>query len=165
MYPLRRGPGLLQMALGLLGLASILLLPTVHAQPCPSVEVSAYARPRKARKPGQPFAIYAKVRNTGATPMYNMSVSMTVPLSATYPRAKPVIIVPNAFWPIVTLLPGKSRVFKLVGKMAKCAQSGDFDVDVAVYMVDTCSTPADPVKVRPRRLLGSCYRSWAGLLT
>lgn len=159
--PLRRSArSLLTMALRALALLSILAMPAVRAltPSCPSVVVSAYARPWAARKLGQSFTIYAKVRATGTTPVHNVSLRVTVPFSATYPRAKPndaargrpVIVLPNAFWPSFSVLPGKDRVFKLTGKVAKCTQSGTFDVDVAAYIVDEgCSTPiSSPIKVR-----------------
>ena len=162
MYPLRRSArGPLTMVLAVLALVSILAMPTVQAQApplCPSVVVSAHARPRTTRKAGQPFTVYAKVRTTRTSPMHNVSLRMTVPFSATYPRPKPndaakgrpVIVPPTAFWPNFSLLPGKGRLFKLTGKVAKCAQSGTFNVEVAAYILDTgCNTPIGaPVEVR-----------------
>lgn len=61
-----------------------------------------------------------------------------------------MIVPPNAYWTSFSLSTGKERVFKLTGKVAKCAQNGTFDVGVAAYIVDAgCSTPiAAPVKVR-----------------
>lgn len=98
------------------------------------------------------------MRNTGATPQYNVSLGVSVPFAATYPRAKPndaakgrpVIVPPNAFWPSFALLPGKDRVFKLTGKVAMCAQSGTFNVGVAAYIWDAgCVSPIGaPVQVR-----------------
>jgi hypothetical protein len=161
MHALRRNArGPLTMLLAALALVSLVAMPRVQAQAplCPSVVVSAYARPRTARKAGQAFTVYAKVRTTGTTPLHNVSLGVSVPFSATYPRPKPndaakgrpVIVPPNAFWPSFSLLPGKDRVFKLGGKVAKCAQSGTFNVGVAAYILDTgCITPIGaPVEVR-----------------
>lgn len=91
MHPLRRRVGgLSTMVLGTLALVSMLVLPMVTAQTplCPSVVVSAYARPRSARKAGQSFTVYAKVRTTGTTPVNDVGLRMTVPFSASYPRQK-----------------------------------------------------------------------------
>lgn len=148
-------------ALGLLVLFNVLLLPTaVNGQlpTCPSLLVSAYARPRRARKPGQAFTIYAKVGATGALPVHNVSLRVPVPFSAVYPPAKPndaargrPVIVPggNAFWPSFSVRPGKDRRFKLKGKVDKCDQSGPFDIDVRAFILSQgCSTPIDdPVQV------------------
>jgi len=150
--------------LAAVALVGLFALPSVQALACPSLMVSARTRPASPRKAGhasikvgQAFTVYAKVRNTGAAPMHNASLRMTVPFSADYrpskpndaARGRPVLLPPNAYWPSFSLRPGKSRVFKLSGKVAKCAQSDSFDVDVEAYILaDGCTTPiAAPLEV------------------
>lgn len=144
--------------------ACLLLLPTVAGQvpACPALVVSANAKPLRARKPGSTFAIVAKIRNVDAAPLQNVSLRVTVPLSATLkPRralskrsgaARPLLVAPTVYWQGFSLAPSEGRVFKLTGKLDKCIQTGVFDVDVAAYMTGPdCSTPlASPLKVRQR---------------
>lgn len=162
MHPPRHSAGgLLKVLLSALVLVGILVVPTVHAQapPCPSVVVSAYAKPRSVRKPGSAFAVFARVSTTSVSTLQNVSLRITVPFSAKYPHTAkrfgqgdkhPVIAGPSAYWLGSSLTPGKPRVFKLTGRVNKCSQAGVFDVDVAAYVEGrSCSTPLSAlVKVR-----------------
>lgn len=141
----------------------LLLLPTVvtgQVASCPALVVTAKAQPLRARKPGKSFAIYAKVSNVQSTPLSNVSLRMTVPLSATLKpsqasskrwgsKSTPLVASPSVYWQGFSLAPGEGRVFKLTGKLSKCNQPGLFDVDVAAYMAnpDCSSTLGTPIKV------------------
>lgn len=158
-WPRYSAGGLLKVLFGALALLCILMLTKVEAQtpPCPSLVVSAYAKPKSARKPGSAFAVFAQIRTTSATSVHNVSLRITVPFSATYPsmkrsrvrRNQAVIVAPNAYWLSFSLAPGKGRVFKLSGRVNKCNVAGPFDVDVAAYITDTgCSTTSgNPIQV------------------
>lgn len=159
MSRLLHGGRLVSSSLLLLLLAGAALLARpAHAQPpptCPNLAVAMYARPAAPRKPGARLAVVVKVRNTGAAPLQDVGLRVTVPLNVTYkrpmvlppikggPTARPVYEFPQIYWPGFSLDGGKSRYFRLRARISKCQPAGTFALEAAAYRLSlNCSTPA-----------------------
>ena len=146
----------------LFGVLLVSMTDVATASTCPSLALTASAKPRTARKPGSAFTVVAKVRNTGRTRLDNVGLVINVPINAlneskAHPsfkrseasNAAPVFNGQFVFWPKFSLAAGKGLTFKLRGKVDKCQEAGSYDVNAAVYIDSLdCATPLEmPIEV------------------
>lgn len=127
--------------------------PTAHAElsACPGLAVTLDAGATKGRK----LDLSVKVHNTGASALQDVSLRVTVPLSAVYNKItvtaksdddaghNPIFLDPQVYWLSFPLKAGKARTFRLQGKISKCQEPGLFNLDAVAYQLGhNCSTHA-----------------------